>query len=417
MPIRGAVFTDNDFAKVNGVTTTLSALLRYAPPGVAPRIYTHADAAVDEPGYVALPAPGMGLPLYREMKVYLPRLRALRSRVLADGVDLIHLTTPGPVGLAALHVASAAGLPLVGSFHTDLGSYVRMLSGSARLERWLRLYLRWLYGHCRRVFVPSAATGAMLVAEGLDPARITLWVRGVDAEAFSPRRRSAALREEWAAGDGSGALVLLYAGRVSREKGLAELPDVAARLRAAGIAHRWVVVGDGPYRRELAARLEGAVFMGTLEHAAVSRPMASADLFVFPSCTDTAGNVVLEAQASGLPVLVSDRGGPMENVRPGVTGCICRGGRSRELADAIAGLAADPGRRRAMSAAARQYALTRRWDRALAPVYAAYQEVAGPASSWLPARSRPPARVAGRRPARPGAPSHAALRRRAPRPA
>lgn len=116
-------------------------------------------------------------------------------------------------------------------------------------------------------------------------------------------------------------------------------------------------MGDGPYCGELEARLEGAVFLGTLEHGEVSRPMASADLFVFPSCTDTAGNVVLEAQASGLPVLVSDQGGPLENMRPGVTGHVCRGGRSRELADAIVGLAADRERRRAMSGAARQYAL------------------------------------------------------------
>ena len=386
MPIRGAVFTDNDFAKVNGVTTTLTALLRHAPAGVAPRIYTHAETGVDQPGYLALPAPGIGLPFYREMKVYLPRLRALAARARADGIDLVHLTTPGPVGLAALCVASRAGLPLIGSFHTDLGSYARMLSGSARLERWLRLYMRWLYGQCERIFVPSDATRAMLVEEGIDPARVALWVRGVDADGFSPARRSAALRAAWGAGAGSEALVLLYAGRVSREKGLAELPDVAARLRAAGIDHRWVIVGDGPYRRELEARLEGAVFMGKLDHSAVSRPMASADLFVFPSCTDTAGNVVLEAQACGLPVLVSDRGGPRENMRPGVTGHVCRGGSSRELAAAIVGLAADGERRRAMSAAARRYALTRRWDRALAPVYEAYRQ----AAARRPAAAAPP---------------------------
>ena len=393
MPVRGAVFTDNDFAKVNGVTTTLTALLRHAPAGVAPRIYTHADAAVDEPDYLAVPAPGIGLPFYREMKVYLPRIRALGARARADGIDLVHLTTPGPVGLAALRVASSAGLPLIGSFHTDLGSYARLLSGSARLERWLRLYMRWLYGHCERVFVPSDATRAMLIEEGIDPARVALWVRGVDPDAFSPVRRSAALREAWGAGEAPGALVLLYAGRVSREKGLAELPAAAARLRAAGIAHRWVIVGDGPYRRELEARLEGAVFMGKLDHSAMSRPMASADLFVFPSCTDTAGNVVLEAQACSLPVLVSDQGGPRENMRPGVTGHVCRGGRSGELAAAIAGLAADRGRRRAMASAARRYALTRRWDRALAPLYDAYRQAAarrpaGAASQPCPASLR-----------------------------
>ena len=373
-PVRVAVFTDNDFAKVNGVTTTLSALLRYAPSGVRPRIYTHSDIAADEPGYLALEAPGIGIPFYREMKVYLPRFRRLCAEARRDGIELIHLTTPGPVGFAALHAAQELRVPLIGSYHTNLGTYLRMLSGSRRLERWLRSYLRWLYARCERVFVPSEATGAMLVGDGIDPARIGLWVRGVDTGAFSPRRRSPDLRAAWKL-DG-GALALAYVGRVSREKGLAMLPDVGRRLRAAGVDHRWVIVGDGPYRQELERRLDDAVFLGSVPHADVARPLASADVFVFPSCTDTAGNVVLEAQACGLPVLVSDRGGPRENMLPDESGFVCRGGQMEDFTDAIVGLASNPARRRAMAAAARRYALSRRWEQALAPLYDAYRSVA-----------------------------------------
>ena len=148
------------------------------------------------------------------------------------------------------------------------------------------------------------------------------------------------------------------------------------RLRAAGVDHRWVIVGDGPYRLELERRLDNAVFLGTLPHADVAPPLASADVFVFPSCTDTAGNVVLEAQACGLPVLVSDRGGPRENMRPDESGLVLRGGRLEDLADAIVGLASNPARRRAMADAARRYALSRRWGRALAPLYDAYRDLA-----------------------------------------
>ena len=377
-PVRVAVFTDNDFTKVNGVTTALSALLRHAPPGVDPCVYTHSDRAVERPGYVALRAPGIGLPFYREMRVHLPRLRSLCARVPADDVDLIHLTTPGPIGLAALHVAATLDLPLIGSFHTDLGRYVGILSGSERLERWLRLYMRWLYGRCERIFVPSAATAALLVEDRIEPSRIALWVRGVDADAFSPRHRSAAMRQAWGVGaDAPGARVaLLCAGRISKEKGLALLPEVAAQLRRADIAHRWIIVGDGPYRPELEQRLPGAFFTGTLGHRDVARSMASADVFVFPSCTDTAGNVVLEAQACGLPVVVSDQGGPRENMQPGVSGEVCRGGDAGALAEAVIDLASSPARRDAMSAAARRYAEGRRWDRAFAPLYRAYREVA-----------------------------------------
>ncbi len=378
-PVNVAVFTDNDFAKVNGVTTTLSALLRYAPSGVRPRIYTHSDMAADEPEYLALGAPGMGIPFYREMKIHLPRFRRLCASARRDGSELVHLTTPGPVGLAALYVAAKLGVPLIGSFHTDLGSYVRMLSGSARLERWVRLYMRWMYGRCERIFVPSDATGRMLSEDGVDPARVALWVRGVDTDAFSPRRRSAALRRAWGldgAGAAGDAVALVYAGRVSREKGLAILPEVERRLRAAGVAHRWIVVGDGPYRRNLEGQLGNAAFMGKVVHADVARPLASADVFVFPSCTDTAGNVVLEAQACGLPVLVADQGGPRENMLPDESGFVCRGGRAKDFADAIVGLASNPARRRALSAGALRYARSRSWRQALAPLYAAYRDVA-----------------------------------------
>lgn len=377
-PVRAAVFTDNDFVKVNGVTTALSALLRYAPPGVEPRIYTHSDRAVERPGYLALRAPGVGLPFCREMRVYLPRLRRLCARVRADRVQLVHLTTPGPMGLAALHIAAALDLPLIGSFHTDFGRYVRMLGGSARLERWLRLYLRWLYGRCERILVPSAATGAMLVDDGIEPRRIARWTRGVDAEAFSPARRSEALRRAWGVGgDAARApLALLYAGRVSKEKGLALLPEAAARLRRAGVAHRWIVVGDGAWRPDLARRLPDAVFTGTLDRRGVARAMASADVFVFPSCTDTAGNVVLEAQACGLPVVVTDQGGPQENMLTGVTGRVFRGGDADGLAAAVADLASNRERRRRMSAAARRHAESRRWEDASAPLYDAYRTVA-----------------------------------------
>ena len=359
---------------MNGVTTALSALLRCAPDGVRPCIYTHANAAAERPGYAALRAAGIGVPFYREMKMYAPRLRALRARVRADGADLVHLSTPGPLGLAALYVAARLGLPLVGSFHTDLGNYVRILSGSPRLEHVMRRYMRWQYGRCERIFVPSVATASLLAADGIDPERIVLWARGVDAAQFSPGRRCADLRRAWGIEPGEAAL--LYAGRVSKEKGLDLLPAIEARLRFARLPHRWIIAGDGPYRRTLERRLPAARFTGTVPHADMGRHMASADLFVFPSATDTAGNVVLEAQACGLPVVVADRGGPQENMRVDRTGRICRADRSNDFADAIIEMASDAARLQAMSADARRYAEGRGWEEALAPLYRAYGEVA-----------------------------------------
>src|SRR5262245_13454151 len=364
-----AVFTDNDFSKVNGVRTTLRAILDHAPADIRARIYTCEHRRLELPGYIAMKGVGLGIPFYREMRMYLPPVRRFVQQAAADGIDLIHLTTPGPVGLAAMHVASTLRLPMIGSFHTDLTAYTRLLSGSAWLARLMREYLRWPYGRCERILVPSEATGRTLVEGKIDPARIQFWRRGVSSEQFTPAKRCEALRQRWKVSPDRPAL--LYVGRLSREKGLDTLRPLSARLRSTGIDHQLVVAGDGPLRRELAASVPVALFLGTLSEPNVATAMASADLFVFPSRTDTAANVVLEAQASGLPVLVTDEGGPRENMIDGQTGHICAN--ERAFARRVAELTWSTERRQRFAEAARAYALERTWESSLAPLFDAYR--------------------------------------------
>jgi glycosyltransferase involved in cell wall biosynthesis len=174
------------------------------------------------------------------------------------------------------------------------------------------------------------------------------------------------LREHWRISEAQPAL--LYVGRLSREKGLDMLGPLSRRLDAARISHRLVLVGDGPMRAELEQTLPGAIFTGTLRPDDVATAMASCDVFVFPSQTDTAGNVILEAQASGLPVLVSHAGGPRENMRPGQSGFVCRnpGDFAAHTADPLR----NPDLRWRFRVSARAYASTRRWETALEPLYA-----------------------------------------------
>ena len=365
-----AIFTDNDFTKVNGVTTTLRAVLAHAPDSLDLRVYTCETDETDSEEYLALSAPGVGIPYYREMKVYWPPFQRFLRHAAADGIELVHYTTPGPVGLAAMWVAHRLRLPMVGSFHTDLAEYTRVLSGSDRLGDLMHHYMRWPYGRCQRIFVPSEATRAMLVRGHIEPAKIDIWRRGVDTASFDPARRSASLREQWGVSHERPAL--LYVGRTSREKGLSLLEPITRSLTEAGTSHRLIIVGDGPMRRELREACPDAIFTGTLTADQVAVAMASSDVFVFPSRTDTAGNVVLEAQACGLPVLVSDAGGPRENVCPGQTGFVCSG--LPDFAYRCAELLRRPEKRKAMADAARQYALTRGWASALAPLYRAYVE-------------------------------------------
>jgi glycosyltransferase involved in cell wall biosynthesis len=390
MSVRIAVFTDNDFIKTNGVTTTLKALLRHAPPEVRPRIYTSADLGAAEAEYFAARSVGMGIPYYREMRMYLPRLGVFRDEMRRDGVAVVHVTTPGPVGLAGRYLARQAGLPLLGSFHTQLAEYTRLLSGSARLGSAMGRYLRWLYAPCEPTFVPSADTARRLVAAGWNEARLALWTRGVDVDRFSPDRRSEGLRQQWGADVRTP--VVLYAGRLSREKGLALIEPVVERLQRQGAACHLVFVGDGPMGGALRARCPGATFTGALPHDEVATAMASADVFLFPSETDTAGNVVLEAQACGLPVLVADAGGPAENVLPGITGFVCRAGSVESFADRLHGLIADDGVRRAMGHAARMYAGVRSWSRALQPLFDTYMRIAA-STAELPLGTRKAATI------------------------
>jgi glycosyltransferase involved in cell wall biosynthesis len=371
--MRVAIFTDNDFEKVNGVTTTLKAVLQHAPPGIQPRVYTASRVEVDDPEYLSLKSLGAPIPFYPEMRLYLPRVREYLRRARADRIEVIHLTTPGPMGLAAMHVARQLGVPMVGSFHTDLAAYAAILSGSGHLRHVVREYMRWPYGRCARVLVPSEATRQLLTKARGDPRRMDIWRRGVNGVQFNPAHRSEELRRAWRVSRSRPAVI--YVGRVSKEKGLDLLPPLHDMLEELGLAHRFIIVGDGPMLPELRSRLTNAVFTGTLPPAEVARAFASSDVFLFPSRTDTAGNVVLEAQACGTPTLVSDAGGPRENILDGQTGHIVSGTDPAAWAGALSGLLRDERRRAAMASAARRYAESRTWDEALEPLYRAYHDL------------------------------------------
>jgi len=377
-----AIITDNDFDKVTGVTTTLKAVLRHAPSDLRIRVYTAADLAVDQPDYCAMASWGVGLPWYPEMRIYWPHVQRLRRMLAADGAQVLHITTPGPMCLAARWLWRRTHMPMIGSYHTHLGDYVTTYSGSGALGRGLETYMRWLYSPCRTVLVPSAATRTRLEMGGYPTHQLQVWSRGVETSCFQPAARSAVLRESWGVGDRRPAI--LYAGRLSSEKGLALMGPIQQALLRHGIAHRFVFVGDGPMRPALEAMCPDAVFLGSLSPAGVAQAMASADAFVFPSATDSLGNVVLEAQACGLPVLVTDQGGPQEHMVHGSTGWVCPAGDAAAFTDRLAALLSDASLRRSMGHAAVTYATSRSWPVALAPLYDAWRDAATDAGRARP---------------------------------
>ena len=387
-----AIFTDNDFGKVNGVTTTLTAALDCVPAGMQLRVYTAAALPVETTDYLAVKSMAVPIPFYGEMDMFVPHFGVYLERAREDRIDVVHLTTPGPIGLAAIHTAWRLQLPMVGSFHTDLAAYTSVLSGSRHLGALMREYMRWVYGKCGRVLVPSEATRRLLTEARTRPDRIHIWSRGVDVSLFSPELRSRELRSHWHVSDNRPAL--LFVGRLSREKGLDLLPLLDRRLHECHLEHRFVIVGHGPMLGELQRQMPDAVFIGPLSRHAVAEVFASADAFVFPSRTDTAGNVVLEAQASGLPVVVSDAGGPRENMVDGSTGVVCSEKTPDAWAEAISRVI-NPASHEAYAKAARAYALGREWPHALEPLYRAYRD-ACPVPVPAPSRGVVPMRAADR---------------------
>ena len=229
--------------------------------------------------------------------------------------DLIHVCAPGPSGVAAAVLARAMEIPLVGSYHTELAAYAGLRTGDASLELAAKLAVAAFYAQCRLVLSPSAAADATLATLGIARGRVARWDRGVDTGLFDPRLRDERLLP--------GEISVLYAGRVSKEKNIDLLARAFSLAHARDPRLHLVIAGGGPEQARLAADLgERATFLGWLEGAALATAYASADVFCFASETDTFGQVVLEAQASGLPVLAVDAGGPGELIEDGVDGLL-----------------------------------------------------------------------------------------------
>lgn len=371
-----AHFTDT-FYEVNGVAGTLKRQLEAA--GRTDKNYrvltcdsenSRCDAGVQN----FKPIGVYEISVYPEQKLFYPPFLEILNYCYDEAFTHIHSATPGPLGLAALAIARILRLPLIGTYHTALPQYAQYLTEDASITELTWKYVLWYYDQMDLVCVPSKSTAAELADKGISPHKIRVFPRGVDTVRFHPDKRSGCLDEH---GEVKNAVRLLYVGRISREKNLQLLVNVFRSLSQLRDDVALVVVGDGPYREEMQQALRGtrSVFMGYLGGETLASVYASCDLFVFPSTTDTFGNVVLEAQASGIPVIVTDFGGPQENIVPGETGLIVQGNSERSFLEGIQNLLSDLKRLKSMGLAARRYAENRSFDKAFDKAWALYGEV------------------------------------------
>lgn len=369
-PVRITLVTETYFPQVNGVSRTLGQLVRVLEEAGDTVQLIHPDygeAATSEHQRLVR---SVNLPFYKELYLPLPPFGEVRGAVDDFAPDLVHVATEATLGLSLLRHALKRKWPTVSSFHTNFDQYTAHYRiGWTRGTIWR--YLRWFHNRTRETYVPSRATISELEARGFE--RLVLWPRGVDGTTFRPDREGRATVRE-TLGFAPEDVVIGHVSRIAAEKNIAYLADALALVVAARPKARLLIVGDGPARPGLEKRLGGvARFVGYRSGGDLADHYAASDLFAFASLTETFGNVILEAMASGLPVVAVRAGGPGDTVRPGVNGLLVEPtDPPARFADALIGMVDDAEGRRRLAVAARSYALSQTWDAIMGALRARY---------------------------------------------
>ena len=363
---RRAWVTDT-FSDVNGVSNTIRMLTSKARERGWPITVMTSMEVPPDSGTEAINFPPLGtfaLPEYDSQKMVFPPFMDVIETLERGNYSEVIISTPGPMGLTALAATRLLGLRPVGIYHTDFPKYVKCLTQDEVLEQLAWRYMQWFYGQMDRIYVPSEYYRKLLSENGFEPSRLRVLPRGVDLTRFNPGKRDRAF---WTRYGLNGNLKLLYVGRVSREKNIKTLIDAFHNARTTMPNLDLVVVGDGPELTALRAQPgdSNICFTGFLQGEDLAKAYASADLFVFPSASDTFGNVVLEAHASGLPAIVSTQGGPSEIIARNHSGLAVDVRTSAPLCAGIRELVWDEKRRVDMGQKALKTAREMSWDLAL----------------------------------------------------
>jgi glycosyltransferase involved in cell wall biosynthesis len=365
--MRIAVFSDTYLPQVNGVSKTLHLMHRYMNQAGIESLFVTPTAPEGEEGILTLP--GLKFFMYPELSLALPRYFYTRRIMDEFKPDIIHLATEYTVGLIGLKYALSRGCLLSASYHTNIPEYLGYYN-MPTLEGIAWKYLLWFHSYMHINMCPSDATAQLLSQRGMG--NLQVMGRGIDEEGFSPLMRSEEIRRAW---DIPGeCLVLLYVGRLAVEKELDVLLEATQYL--GDRPFRLMMVGDGPLRSELEKRRdEKILFTGYKTGEELRRIYASADIFAFPSSTETYGNVILEAMASGLPVVGPQAGGVQENIIDGYNGLYFTPHQAADMAQAIIKLMDDENLRLQTGRNAYQHAQSRTWQNEFCQVFETYQQM------------------------------------------
>jgi glycosyltransferase involved in cell wall biosynthesis len=365
-----AWFTDT-LDDVNGVATTIHKMTAAGVAAGAQLIVIASRPDIKITGIPIknfVPIGEFELPEYELQKLSFPPFLEMLDYIQQENFTELIVSTPGPVGITALLAGKLLGIRTVGIYHTDFPQYVRILTDDSFLETLTWRFMHWFYSQHSLLFVNSGHYRDCWIDRGIAPEKIAILPRGLDTDLFHPMRRDRAFWKKY--GSWEGKTILLYVGRISKEKDLDVIVGAFRRSTPHQFPVQLVFVGDGPYVGELRQALPEACFTGSLSGAELATAYASADLFLFPSTTDTYGNVVVEAHASGLPTIVSDTGGPRELVEHNVNGLITKGLDVEDFARAVCRLVEDAPLRKQLGENARASVRDRDWSLAFRKFWA-----------------------------------------------
>ncbi|MGZ8981971.1 MAG: glycosyltransferase family 4 protein [Burkholderiaceae bacterium] len=371
--LRVAVVTETYPPEVNGVAATIASFVHglrsrnHVVQVVRPRQSTEADAADSDHQVLTT---GVPIPRYPHLKMGLPSKRALVNLWKLRRPDVVHVVTEGPLGWSAVQAAATLRLPVCSDFRTNFHSYSRHY-GIGWLQRPILAYLRKFHNRTQVTMVPTESLQRQLRTAGFRNVQVV--ARGVDTTLFTPARRSELLRGEWGAAPDS--RVAMHVGRLASEKNVGVLVAAYDALRALDPKLVFVFVGDGPARGELRARCPGAVFAGMRKGVDLAAHYASGDIFVFPSTTETFGNVTAEAMASGLAVVAYDYAAANALIDHGTSGMLAPLDDERTFLRLASELVRDPLEVGRIGAAARRVAESHSWDRVVTQLEAVFLQV------------------------------------------
>lgn len=365
-----AWFTDT-LEDVNGVATTIRKMTLAGVKAGEDLVVVTSRTTIqitDIPIKNFQPVGEFELPEYELQKLSFPPILQMLDYIQREKFTELIISTPGPIGITALIAAKMLGLRASGIYHTDFPQYIRILTDDSFLETLTWDYMHWFYSQLDLVYVNSEHYRRCWIDRGIASDKIKILPRGLDTTLFDPSRRDRAFLKKF--GVRENATVLLYVGRISKEKDLDVLAAACKKLHGKNGALQLLLVGDGPYLKELKTLIPDACCTGYLTGLELAKAYASSDIFVFPSTTDTFGNVVIEAFASGLPAVVSDQGGPRELVENGRTGFVTKSLDVADFTAAVQRIVEDPKLREAMAKNARRSVETRDWSEAFRKFWA-----------------------------------------------